>query len=82
MVDPMIPPIDIQPCPYCGSDDVDLHGFDAYEHRPATAVRWILCLECGASGSYSEGTCETLAARRAVERWNLISNAVQQRSPV
>jgi Lar family restriction alleviation protein len=51
------------PCPFCGSSEVEAHGF----HRKRTWV--VVCLECHAFGP-DTGPNDVITEAEAVTAWN------------
>lgn len=51
------------PCPFCGSSDVEAHGF----HRKKTWV--VVCLECHSFGP-DNGPNDVITEAEAVAMWN------------
>lgn len=52
----------INPCPFCGSEDVVLRGGLDYS--------WVYCDDCEACGPTGFGENKKMADMSAIEKWN------------
>ena len=64
----------LKPCPFCGSEQVDI--FDSWAEQE-TKIHWVNveCIDCGAQGASKKGNEAAIAA------WNNRSTSLQKAYP-